>query len=355
MAARSHIAKSLSAALLGAGIAASAIGSVVPSALAQSWWPWSNNEGPRPKAPVYRPPANEPPPAPIPGQQGRASPPSGSGSSICLTLEQRLVSEGQRGNQSRDLLPKLEADIRAADVSIRQAQAQLDRGDCYDYFLFAKSLRQTPQCRRAATDVDSLKRRLGDLDGQRQQLLGSRERSFQDDIIRELARNGCGAQYVQEARKRDRDSSPFGGWSTSEDETPQSKGNNQFGSLPFATYRTVCVRLCDGFFFPVSFATLPNHFQRDADVCQSRCTAPVELFYHQNPGGAMEQAISAKSQTPYTGLKTAFRYRKEFVQGCSCKEAEFAAPPDGVKKVDGTVPTTAASASQTFRPPVKQP
>lgn len=42
----------------------------------------------------------------------------------------------------------------------------------------------------------------------------------------------------------------------------------------------------------------------------------------------MEQAMSLKSQEPYTRLKTAFRYRKEFVQGCSCKEAEYL-PPAG--------------------------
>ncbi len=100
---------------------------------------------------------------------------------------------------------------------------------------------------------------------------------------------------------------------------------NQFGNLPFATYRTLCVRLCDGYYFPVSFSTLPNHFQRDAQLCQSQCAAPAELYYHQNPGGAVEQAVSASTQQPYTSLKSAFRYRKEFVQGCSCKQAEYKA------------------------------
>ena len=78
---------------------------------------------------------------------------------------------------------------------------------------------------------------------------------------------------------------------------------NQFGNLPFATYRTLCVRLCDGYYFPVSFSTLPNHFQRDADLCQSQCAAPAELYYHQNPGGAVEQMVSVGNQQPYTSLK----------------------------------------------------
>ena len=32
------------------------------------------------------------------------------------------------------------------------------------------------------------------------------------------------------------------------------------GGAPGDTYRTVCVRLCDGYYFPISFSTLPSHF-----------------------------------------------------------------------------------------------
>jgi hypothetical protein len=161
---------------------------------------------------------------------------------------------------------------------------------------------------------------------------------MQDDIIRELARNGCGQQYVQEARKRDSFRNPFASLFGGE-ESEESRGpTNQFGNLPFATYRTLCVRLCDGYYFPVSFSTLPNHFQRDSELCQSQCAAPAELYYHQNPGGAVEQMVSAGNQQPYTSLKVAFRYRKEFVQGCSCKQAEYKAGPEKKAEVQPAPP-----------------
>ena len=154
--------------------------------------------------------------------------------------------------------------------------------------------------------------------------MGTRDRSYQDDIIRELARNGCGPQYVQEARRRDAARNPFAVAVRRRGERRRRAARaNQFGNLPFATYRTLCVRLCDGYYFPVSFSTLPNHFQRDAELCQSQCAAPAELYYHQNPGGAVEQMVSVSTQQPYTSLKSAWRYRKEFVQGCSCKQAEY--------------------------------
>lgn len=317
---------------IAAGVAALAVtASVVPQARAQWWVPWGNpDNNPRPKEPVFR----GPPPAPLPGQPGLGQPipgqpapfPQGArpqaGGNICLQLEQQLVAEGQRTTNPRETLARIETEIRQVERQLSQAQTQLERGECYEYFLFAKSLRNTPSCRTASSNAEQFRRRMGELESQRGQTAASGERRVRDDIVRELARNGCGQQYVTEARRLD--SGGFGLWSNDEDGGNRGAGN-QFGSLPFATYRTICVRLCDGYYFPVSFSTLPNHFARDSDVCQSKCAAPVELYYHQNPGAGVDQAISAKGQSNYTALKTAFRYRKEYVHGCSCKEAEYQA------------------------------
>src|SRR5690606_5965028 len=67
---------------------------------------------------------------------------------------------------------------------------------------------------------------------------------------------------------------------------------------------------------------------------QSKCAAPAQLYYHQNPGAGMEQAVAARTNEAYTHLKTAFRYRKEYVQGCSCKVAEYV-PPEGTLPQQG--------------------
>jgi Protein of unknown function (DUF2865) len=290
---------------------------------AQGWgWPWEKQQqAPVPRDPVYRPPAT----APVPAPGGYGAPPPqaapggvrGASNPICLQLEQRLAQEANRGSQTRDLLPKIEADIRAADKIVQLGQAQLERKECFDYFLFSKTLKRSAVCIDLNSQVEAGRRRIGELDAQRQQIISSGGRSYQDDIIRELARNNCGATYQQEANRR----GPFSPlW---QDEDSNNNGNGQFGNLPFATYRTVCVRLCDGYYFPVSFSTLPTHFDRDADVCQSKCAAPAELFYHQNPGGGMVDAVSMKTKQAYKSLRTAFRYQKEYVQGCSCKQAEY--------------------------------
>ncbi|MEQ1613071.1 MAG: DUF2865 domain-containing protein [Hyphomicrobiaceae bacterium] len=300
------------------------------SAMAQGWqWPWQNQQqpAPMPREPVYRPPVGQQPPPSPNGYQGQGyQPPAsaqsgarggGNGNPICLQLEQRLAQDANRGTQSRDQLPKLEAEIRAADRASQQGQAQLERQECFDFFLFSKTLKRTRACVDLNTQVENARRRIAELDTQRQQLISSGGRSYQDDIIRELARNNCGANYQQEANRRGPLSSLW------QDEDGGGGNGGQFGNLPFATYKTVCVRLCDGYYFPVSFSTLPNHFERDADACQSKCAAPAELYYHQNPGSSMEQAVSFKSKQNYSSLRTAFRYRKEYIQGCSCKQAEY--------------------------------
>jgi hypothetical protein len=46
------------------------------------------------------------------------------------------------------------------------------------------------------------------------------------------------------------------------------------------TYRTLCVRLCDGFHFPVSDSTRRERFSGDAKQCEQRCPARSRLFVH---------------------------------------------------------------------------
>ena len=348
------------AALLTVAVTAVAVQVSAPPAAAQGWWPWANQAPPPPPSrppplprdPMWRgEPGRQPGPGPGAGgyAPGAAGQPPGSKPPICLQLEQRLVAERQKGTLSREMLPKLEAELRQLDRAHQLGQAQLERADCYDYFLFSKTLRRTRQCVDLAAQVEAGKRKLAELDGQRQQILGTRDRSFEDDIVRDLARNGCGSIYNQEAQRRG-PSNPFSSLWQDEDSGPHGRGSD-FGSLPFATYRTVCVRLCDGYFFPVSFSTLQTHFERDFDACQSKCAAPAELYFYENPGGAIEQALSARNQTPYTSLKTAFRYRKEFVQGCSCKQAEYTPSPAdrGDRKAEAPIPGPPAAGRQAQR------
>lgn len=87
-------------------------------------------------------------------------------------------------------------------------------------------------------------------------------------------------------------------------------------------YRTVCVRLCDGYYFPVSQATSRRHFYRDAEVCQSLCRGQTRLFYTPSDAPDMKRAVDI-SGLSYRNLANAFTYRKKLVKGCVCRPAPW--------------------------------
>lgn len=84
------------------------------------------------------------------------------------------------------------------------------------------------------------------------------------------------------------------------------------------TYRTVCVRLCDGYYFPISFTTTPENFGRDQATCERSCSSDARLYVYRNPGGEIESMQDLRGQ-PYSKLKTAFLYRTSYDAACRCK------------------------------------
>lgn len=239
----------------------------------------------------------------------------------CRDLEQQLARDWQASGQGQELLPRIEDEIRKFDRIYQRSQAKSEQADCYDYFFFTKTLRNTPQCIKLQNQIEEARGKLAELEQQRQRASSSYDqRTRQDALIAELARQGCGPQYQQEAQRRTNRNN-YGFWDDGEGADP-GLTPYQGQTLPYATYRTICVRLCDGYYFPISYATLPTAFDKDAAACTSQCAAPAELYVYQNPGAEVESATSLAG-TPYTDLKTAWRYRKQLVTGCSCKVAEF--------------------------------
>jgi hypothetical protein len=83
------------------------------------------------------------------------------------------------------------------------------------------------------------------------------------------------------------------------------------------TYRTLCVRLCDGFYFPVSDSTRRKRLSGDAKQCEQRCPARSRLFVHRNPGESVEDMVDLQGR-PYRNLPTALLYQTKYVADCTC-------------------------------------
>ncbi|MEQ1697375.1 MAG: DUF2865 domain-containing protein [Hyphomicrobiaceae bacterium] len=83
------------------------------------------------------------------------------------------------------------------------------------------------------------------------------------------------------------------------------------------TYRTVCVRLCDGAYVPVSFATTRDRFKADAAKCKSTCGSPAKLYVGP-PDGSADDLVDVRGSA-YSDLPNAFKYRTSYDAACSCK------------------------------------
>jgi hypothetical protein len=233
----------------------------------------------------------------------------------CQRLEAQLASL-DRGNSD----PARAQQIGAAQDVVNRQQFEVDRLvaqsrriGCESSGFFSIFNNPPAQCGGLSRQIDQQRNALERTQNQLEQLSGgTTERAAQrQSLLIALGDNGCGAQYRSAALQGQQ-----GGF------FDRLFGNNPLsapGSQMGGTFRTICVRTCDGFYFPISYATSPDHFRDDEQTCQRMCPASeVSLYSYHNPGEEVTQAVSLSGQ-PYTALPTAFSYRKALNPACSCR------------------------------------
>ncbi len=278
-------------------------------------WGFGRGDAPEYGDRVYNQPASEPPPYRAPNYVPPMRP-------RCRELEMRLNNPGGYAATAQEQIPRSDGEMRQMDAQYHRAQGEAERTNCYeDMFLFGRSLRRTPRCIELDQQAQSARARLEQLKGQRDALTrSSSPRGRREELVADLARNRCGDQYVREYEaQRSRSNSIFSFFSNEEPDDQASRYTPYGGAS--STYRTLCVRECDGFYFPVSNETTPDHFQDDENKCRSQCASPAQLFYHRSDQD-VDQMMSIAGQ-PYAQMPFAFRNRKVYIRGCSCNQAEY--------------------------------
>lgn len=85
------------------------------------------------------------------------------------------------------------------------------------------------------------------------------------------------------------------------------------------TFRTMCVRTSDGFYWPISFSTTRDRFDEDRGSCQAMCPGVgVELYAYRNPGGQIDAMVSTQTGLSYADQEYAFAYRTQFDPANRC-------------------------------------
>ena len=225
-----------------------------------------------------------------------------------------------RGNAD----PTRAGQIQRAEDAVNRQQFEVDRlvsqsrrMGCGNRGLFSIFSNPSPSCGPLNERIARQRDALDQLQNQLEQLHGgtAQRASQRQALLIALANNGCGPQYGAAARAGEQGGffdRLFGGGTIF---SPQQQPSGPMGN----TYRTICVRLCDGYYFPISYETTPDHFTEYQQTCQRMCPASqVQLYTFHNPGEQVSQAVSLNGQL-YTELPTAFEYRKQLNANCSCR------------------------------------
>jgi hypothetical protein len=80
----------------------------------------------------------------------------------------------------------------------------------------------------------------------------------------------------------------------------------------------VCVRTCDGSFFPVSYSGAGSRSDSLEDVCRSLCPNADMALYSFPFGGTVDEAASPTGE-PYANLPNAGKFEKSVDPSCSCR------------------------------------
>jgi hypothetical protein len=108
--------------------------------------------------------------------------------------------------------------------------------------------------------------------------------------------------------------------------TPR-KNHARAAATPLASRRPVCVRLCDGFFFPVGPFSGGQAIASADSSCAGICPDAPTALYFLPPGSDRIEDATSTSGARYTALPVSLRYRTTLDGACACRRAVGQTPP----------------------------
>lgn len=279
-----------------------------------------------PPPPNYQPqPPQQFPQQQVPQQQQQQFQ-QNSNSAVCQRLEASLaqVNRGTPTGPNSEQLSRYEDAIIKQRQELDQAMDTSRRLGCErrGFFIFGGSQRPE-QCNALEPQIDRMRANLDRMQQEVSQLRGGNaDANYTRDLQRRqilvsLNQNNCGPQYRNAAVPPPRPRGFLDRLFGNNDENPDVAPNDM--PPDGSGFRTVCVRMCDGAFFPISFATVQSRFGEDEALCKRQCpAAEVALYTYTNPGQDIQQAVSLSGQL-YSSLPNAFKFRTEYNPSCSCR------------------------------------
>ena len=234
-----------------------------------------------------------------------------AGPATCRQIEAQLASTGADPRAAR----KYDRAIRAQRLELQKISAQLANAGCGGLFAALR-----PQCGMLKETMRRMERNLSSLEQARARLPAGPSQAERRRLQAAYARSGCTADAELEtaALPKLNDEQPslydrlFGRRDNGQASGEPASGGELRGAFSARQpYRALCVRACDGYFFPVAFSSSPLNFTNDQQACEAACPGTeTEVYYDEVPDEDGSKMRSGRTGAPYAELPTAFLYKR---------------------------------------------
>lgn len=295
---------------------------------------------------------------------------AGAASAACRRLEAQLASTGVREGGRQDNLAARQR------VELNKARGQLARCGFFGTSRTCDSLRST--IRRMERNLASIERRAGG---------GATSRQSRSRILAALDANGCrggspekmvvarkvaepsffSSLFVErgpDSRRVRETGTRLAFFGEPRRNAPQAQRRLDEGGGEFRdrnsierrrdaeaarrgvgavyggdSFQSMCVRLSDGYYFPISPSSSRSNLRRDRNNCQAMCPgSEVSVYYKRLDQDDAATMISADTGKPYGALATANRYRETPAGACNGDRQAAQAAMAATKTVDFEFP-----------------
>jgi hypothetical protein len=225
-----------------------------------------------------------------------------TGAAVLATFGSALAQSGSCERYRAELaaLGRAGAAARAAEANVQRHQAEIGRLSSYYRSIGCEGgtffFQPAPECGAIAQRIRGLQASYGAVATQGDTdpaAIDARRRQLRAAIAK-----ACDAN-------------------TERDVTP-AEAKAQPGVPATGGERMVCVRACDGYFFPLE--NKPEGSASPAALCRALCPNAEVSVYRAPRDGGIENAVSETGK-PYMQLANALKYLKSYDAACSCKKA----------------------------------
>lgn len=250
-------------------------------------------------------------------------------SDTCIDLRAQLASLPPVADRSSETR-RYSNEISQRNLQLRKARADLRRLGCSNGSVKIYGGANADECAAVEGTTAEIERSLQALEQRRNAIAHAGDRTARATLLADLELYGCN-ETIANGRPAEEQLAYDSPVTMPDEEFGDDGLSSRYaaapGYAPAGRLKTVCVRTCDGAFFPIAHGVSPLDFRRDQRLCTRMCPqTETELFYEALDSVDTGQMVSTVTGRTYARLPNAFAYRTRDAarsEDCGCDLAAY--------------------------------